>query len=440
MKLNMITMITMILATAITCASDLDAAPYCGNLTIKEDLPKKYQKRGPFYSDDMSGWIIGHDQLKTNFDVTAETNALWEQIAAKFLTHGTELVVLVAPPRPLFAPMAAREAMGLPGDLELIELQQGFSAYIAALNSAGIATPDLSDIAHDASAAQYYFARDTHWTPMGAAISAAYLKEAIDKTPADQTLGKIEPTIDYYEKGSLSGVVKDTCGTRPDAEIVMAPVYAQAGSAASLLGDSKSNDAIALIGTSFSDRYQRDAYQAAGALSFVMDTTVDNFSITGGGLVGAMEAFIRSGALTAKRYKTVVWETPYSTPLTYVDGLRQILGALHSIDSPTDVAELNTKIGDTWINLDQGFAFADVKGLEIETGTHSTGQMVVEFIDAHGAKTRTKLVKTDRVTPGMRSTIWSMALDEMGASDIVRIKLRLRGVSEQDTAVVRLFN
>jgi alginate biosynthesis protein AlgX len=430
---------SLVLATAISCSTGAVAKPYCTELNEKTQLPKKYQKRGPFYSDTASGWIIGHDQLKSGFLVTDEVTALWNRIATEFKKRGAELVVLAAPPRPLFAPTDVLGQMDLPSDFNIEELRDGFSAYITALNNAGIVAPDLSKLAQSQTTNSYYFARDTHWTPMGATISVAHLKEAIDKTPAKDTISTIRASQFYEEKGSLAGVVKSTCGMRPEIETVPSPQFAQNGSADSLFADTSDKDAIALVGTSFSDRYQRDAYQVADALSFVMDATVENYSVTGGGLAGAMEAFIRSGALKDGRFKTVVWEAPYSASLTRVDGLRQILGALSTYNTlPLDEG-LETAVGDEWTTLEHRFSVANLTAMEIQTNKSSTGQLVVELISREGISTRVNLVKTDRVEAKSRSTRWALALSNMPNNEIVKLKLRLKGVPTQEAAIIYFF-
>lgn len=426
------------LAATLTLATGAAAAPYCDDLNVSDQLPKKYQKRGPFYSDTATGWIIGQDQFKSEFTVTSEVSALWQDIAGEFKKHGADLVVLAAPPRPLFAPADAITAMNLPADAQLSDLQNGFSTYIAGLNAAGIVAPDLSRLAQSDTAEGYYFARDTHWTPMGAAISVSWLNEVMTQTPAAEVLATISTTQEYAEKGSLSTVVDATCGTRLSVENVPAPQYAQQGSAESLLGDTPAGKSIALVGTSFSDRYQRDAYQVAEAVSFVMGAPVDNFSVTGGGLVGAMEAFIHSDALQENDYQTIIWEAPYSAPLTQVDGLRQVLGALQAKGQNEHLAEVGTKISDTWVSVDQDFSAAQVTGLEIETDRADTGQLFVELIDNTGKKTRTKLVKTDRVSADLRSTRWAMSLKNMPTGDVSRIKLRLKGSVTQEPVTIRI--
>lgn len=421
-------MLTLSLATALPAAAD----PFCAALEDADQLPKKFQKRGPFYTDAASGWIVGRDQLKSDFVVKEETSALWRDINKAFADKGIQLVVLAAPPRPLFAP----EHMALPATYDRVKQQQAFSAYITALNAAGIAAPDLSELRDLGD--EYYFARDTHWTPMGAFHSAVRLERAMAEQPNDTGAEDIKSDVTYTEKGSLSAVVEATCGARPVAETVPAATYVQQGGAAALLGDDPSEDKIALVGTSFSDRYQRDAYEVADALSFAMERPVDNYAITGGGLTGAMEAFLNTEGSVTAAYKTVVWEVPYTTPLTQIDGLRQVLGILQSpIGDAVETKEL--LIDDAWTTVDVGVSLSEVSVIEVETPNVDTGKLVIELIDRNGTKIRTKLTKSGRVDSASRSTRWTIATGHMPIKDIERIKVRLMGEKVQHSAIIHLF-
>ncbi len=404
-------------ATIFSLASSVVADPYCSALADPEQVAKKYAKRAPFHVDAASGWIIGEDQLKSEFNVTGETTALWEAIAQGFDARGVKLVVLAAPPRPLFAPEAA-----VPSTYNAAAARKAFSAYISRLNASGIPAPDLSLLRDTAYASELYFARDTHWTPVGAAISAAHLSAAITGLQVPNFVTDVSFGEAYTEKGSLSTVVEETCGARPEVELVRSPAYTTRGDASALLSD-QGDASVALIGTSFSDRYKRDAYQVAGALSHALDQQVDNYSVTGGGMTGAMEAFLRSGAFTSGQYDTVIWEVPYTAPLTNISGLRQILGLLQENGEATQV--YSGQVSSDWMNIDHGFSTEDFTALHLKTPSVTKGKLSVELYDANGQKIRTNLVKSDRVTATARSDTWSLSLTALPINDVTRFKIRL---------------
>ena len=416
-----------------------DAAPYCADLMSKDTLPSKYAKRGPFYSDKADGWIVGQDQLKSNFEVSTEVDMLWREIKDTFAEHGIALSVLAAPPRPMFASEQVLSQAGYSSDKIATEIAQPFSTYIAALNEAGLTAPDLSKLAQGPMDSPFYFQRDTHWTPFGAAQAVAHLSVAMQGGEVPDALDGLTFDQSYSEKGSLSAVVEKTCGTRPAAEDVVATNYAKSGAAADLLGDAGAAD-VALVGTSFSDRYKRDAYQVADALAFALDTQVDNFALTGGGLVGAMLSFIESGALVSGQYTRVVWESPYTAPLTNVHGLRQVLGALKAAGRPDVQALGEVQVSDDWVTLKGKFPYAAASGLQIRLPGATTGKLYVELVTASGDKTKIKLIKSDRIPAEDRTESWTLSLAGLADIEVDRIKLRLVGEDQKHSAQVLLMN
>lgn len=415
-----------LLCAALAAPQAAFAAPYCNALLHTDQMPKKYAKKGPFHSNDQTGWIVATDQTKANFTPTAQAKELWALIDAEFAARGVQLTALIAPPRPLFAPDRG-QALGY----DAVSATAAFSGYIADLNAAGITAPDLSELDHAANASEYYFARDTHWTPMGATWSAAYFAQSLMGTPVNETLANVTFTGEYAEKGSLSAVVENVCGTRPNAETVPAPSFAQRGDAASLL-DASSASTVALIGTSFSNRYQRDAYQVADALANALQTDVENFSVTGGGLVGAMDAFISSGAVDSGQFQTVIWETPYTTPLTDVNGLRQILGSLKAKGEKTTLYQ--GSLSKDWTTVKHPFQPSAFQSLGVQTPGVTSGKLEIELRTADGEKQRTILIKSDRVNANERSDEWTMSLAGLGLKQVSRVKVKLNG-SAQDAAI-----
>lgn len=400
---------------AVVAASTAAADPFCAALMDKDQLPKIYAKRGPFYADAQSGWIVGADQLKGKYEVTDEVSTLWQAINAEFAERGVTLSVLAAPPRPLFAPSVA-----LPESYDPAADRTAFSAYTEELNAAGIVAPDLTQVLESVSSSDFYFKRDTHWTPTGAYMSAKFLAGSlgVDEPKA----ADVSFDAAYNEKGSLSAVVEKVCGTRPVRETVASPSYAKSGGADALLGNT-SAPSLALVGTSFSDRYKTDSYQVAGALAHVFGEEVQNFSATGGGMVGAMEAFILSGALKTGDFKTVVWETPYTTPLTNVSGLRQVLGALQAPETRENI--YSGAMGKDWQSVNYDIVTAEHATLQFTTPGVKTGKMSVELYSTTGEKLRIKLVKSERIDPALQSNVWRLSLAALPFKDVNRIKFKL---------------
>ena len=225
-------------------------------------------------------------------------------------------------------------------------------------------------------------------------------------------------------------VVEQTCGSRPKAEQVKAPTYPPEIGAVSLLEETAQRG-IALIGTSFSDRYQRDAYQVADAIAFSMGAVVDNYSVTGGGLTSAMEAFIRSGTLESGQYHTAIWEVPYTVTLTNISGLRQILGTLQNQGKEVELS--SGTMGSDWVRVNHNINPTRTKAVRIKTPGVTSGRLELEFYNQESVKFRFNLIKSDRVTAKLRSAVWNISLTALPIDAIERLKFRIRSGAENYT-------
>lgn len=421
------------MGVALGLASPGFAEPFCRELLSADQMPKTYKKLGPVYSDQTSGWIFPSDQLKAEFAVTDEVRALWSGLGAAFEAADTRLAVLPVPPRPAIAGQAARDAAGVPNTYDADAVLAEHSAYVSALNAAGLPAPDLS-VLPEGIAAQYYFRKDTHWTPKGAYYSAAAMAQALGHAPHAPHAMPQSGGV-YEERGSLSALIEDVCGARPAAETVPDVLYSQVGS---LLGDVNLRKS-ALVGTSFSNRYQTDAYQVAGALASATGGDIHNASLSGGGLAGAMTAFLTQPDLDLSQFETVIWETPYTTPLTDTHGLRQVLGTLHATKSTQRTPLFAGALGGDWHNIKKGFDATQFKALELYLPGIDAGIVTVDLISEAGDKMQVKLVKSDRVPAAQRSDRWVLALDAMPQTDIARVKVKIRKGGATQEAVLSLL-
>ncbi len=412
------------------CAQNVAATPYCENVEQKDALPSKYQKRAPFLSDAASGWIIGADQLKTDYVSDAEVRGLWARIAARFEEAGTQLVVLAPPPRPLFTPEETLNKLGVSQIIDPTQLQRLFSKYIADLNAAGIVAPDLSRHATTSNASGFYFQRDTHWTPFGAYLSAAQLAEnlGLPTKPAP------EFDLDFSEKGSLSSVVAAVCDSRPVAETTKRADYPSTGT---LLGGA-SQKRVALVGTSFSDRHQRDSYQVADALSYVLDADVVNASHTGSGMNGAMLAFLADQSVDLGSFETVIWENPYTTPMTNADGLRAVLGELEKRQSKRARDVFTGLLDGDWQNIREPLDSSQSPAVELSLPGLTVGRIAVELI-AGDKKYKVDLRKSERIPTPQRSDDWVFALDQLPHTKFDRLKVKILSGQSVEDATVRFL-
>lgn len=342
----------LILSALALAAHPIVADPYCDALLDPDTVGTSYKRLAPIYSDTEAGWIIASDQLRQDYALKDSAVALVAQIVEEVRGRGVELAVLVAPPRPIVAGQAVREAV-LPDDAgyDATAAAESFHALIDQISGAGTIAPDLLRMTEgrERLARAFYFARDTHWTQEGASQSALALARALAEAgvpgidPADIPRDvHLSADRTYEEKGSLSKVIGDVCGTMPEPASVPEVLLRSGDVGLGLLDEVpfSAGPRIALLGTSFSDRYGRDVYRAADAIAHATGLEVDNLSVSGGGALSAFESYVLSGALDRGDHEVLVWEMPYTTAFRSVSGLRQLLGALRASAPHQPLAEV----------------------------------------------------------------------------------------------------
>ena len=423
------------IATALL-ASQAPAQPYCPELLNASALEKKYQRLAPIFSSKDTGWIFTSDQLDENYGLKQEAKALLTKIVAEFTAAGVPMAIMIAPPRPVVAGQQVVDAtLGEDGAFSVDDAATSFAKMLDDVRATGAVVPNLLEVATRNPDA-FYFQRDTHWTNTGAALSANALSAALEL--GTQVEMDMLATVEMKdERGSLSDIVDAVCGTRDAGEA--SPVFDYASlSGGDLLGDATATGKkVALLGTSFSDRYKRDQYQVADALTQALSADVENFSVSGGGLIGPIEAYVLSGALNRKDHDLVVWEFPYTESLNSTSALRQLLGALRmsrGSDSTVRPLTLNSK-AQARIDL----TLDEQRDLILfENLPNSVKAIAVDVRFSDDRKKTIKLRRKASVIARYKVKDWAVALGHLGAKPMSSITLRFEKSQAGNPIALRL--
>lgn len=431
-------LISSLIAAVMFANSQAFAAPYCDALTDRNALAKKYQKIAPFYSDADQGWIIGNDQLKTDFSLSNEARFLLGRIVGKFKQYGVELAVVIPPPRPLFINTGETRL----GSYDAQAAADSYNDYIQSLADIGFVSPNLLMPAKTMPKGKFYFLRDTHWTPEGSAISAIVLANTMGVVPdAERMFATLFFNEDYDETGSLSTVVNKICKQSLPPETVKAASFTQSGGALALLSDAPETAAkIALAGTSFSNRYGRDVYRFSDALSFALDAMVENYSISDGGMTSAIETLILSDAFKSGAYQTVVWEVPYTQKLSNISGLRQVLGAFVALENKRIKPVYKGRASGQWISVSFQVPTAGALAVSVTANSVGISQIDLELYAQDKRITRLKLRKSNRIPENRRSDLWTASLAGVDLEGVNRVKIRLKDVKTDQNITIQLIN
>lgn len=431
------------LTACLFAAATAHAAPYCAELTNADALPKKYARSAPIFSDDATGWVFTQDQLKDRYDMKSTSRALVGDIVEEFAKRDVALAIAVSPPRPIVAGQATLDAAMGSERYDLGTAEASFAKLIDGLAATGAIVPNLVDTAlanHDTQEA-FYFRRDTHWTTTGSALTAIALAEATnaihpDLFPSDGAFAASDLVVsgEIEEEGSLAMILREVCGANVPAETAAAFDLSR-GSASDLLGDASDGPSIALVGSSFSDRYKRDHYRFGDALARAFEAEVENYSVSGGGAIGAIEAYVLSGALDRREHELVVWEIPYTESFNSTSFLRQLLGALrlpHHDSRVQAATSLSTR--KTSVDLSDAGPLA---GIEVISDDPSQQDFRLEVQFDNGSKSKIALRRKSAVPPEMRGTSLYVSFDHFG--DRSPTQVLIEGKKDASVATINVF-
>lgn len=427
------------LIASLVLGTAAQSAPYCADLLNREALPKKYAKIAPIYSDQASGWIFTQDQLKDRYEMKTSSLKLVQAIVDKFAARDMPLAIVVAPPRPVIAGQDKLDAAMGQYLYSVADAHSSFDKMIEQLASTGAIVPNLSDVAlaDPDIRDRFYFRRDTHWTAVGSAVSATALAHTVNTqepdlfaNDGDLAFRELEASGAIQEEGSLAEVVHKACGTALPPETSETFDLSRSGV---LLNDPSDAPAIALLGSSFSNRYKRDHYRVADALARAFDADVENFSVSGGGPIGAIEAYVMSGALDRKDHNLVVWELPYTESFNSQSFLRQLLGALSESRAPIKAAELQKQSQATLVKLAEGVA---TSGIELEAEDIAKQSFNLEVRFDNGSTAKVYLGRRNSVPVNMRSSSLRSSLSHYGTRAPVEIVISpIKGARIKHVAV-----
>jgi hypothetical protein len=423
------------LGLTLAFAAPIAAAPYCPQLLDEAQLESRYKRLAPIFSDQQTGWIFTSDQMNVDYTMTSEEEMLMAQIAQQIAAHDTKLAIMVAPPRPIIAGQAiVDETLGGAGEFDVAAAQASFAALIEQLRATGAIVPNLMDVAlaHEGNA-PYYFQRDTHWTSTGAAVSAIAMAEeaGISVSYAAADIAQLDI---FEERGSLSNIVEATCGSRDAVEAMDVLDYSsvQADTGLGLLDDTDAQASVTLLGTSFSNRYQRDEYQVADALAASFGTSIENLSVSGGGMIGPIEEFALSGGLQTGTQDMIIWEFPYTEGVT-TSALRQLLGALQA-NAGTTIADHALTVVDNEVQVELASSEQGADVLHVVLDTVEAQQIYVDLTFPDGKVKTIKMRRKESMQQFGQHADWFAHIGDYSYGDAVSVSLRIDAKANATTA------
>lgn len=257
----------------------------------------------------LNGWIFNIADLREDFSIPSEAAQQLARLVTALAESPTEVIVLMLPPRGLVAANVVARADVLPAynpdhaEAEYRKLAQGF-------RDAGLTVVDILDDARllVATGQDYNFPRDHHPTARGAKTAAEAVARAIQAHPSSAKLPPSDwqtgPGGDAHVAGSRGGELAKACGLEvPETTYRRYRTKRTSEAPTSLLGDEPAAQ-IVLVGTS----NVGDEFNLPGYLQEVLSTEVLAVRTDGGGVLGSLDAYLRSKEWAEHPPAFLVWE------------------------------------------------------------------------------------------------------------------------------------
>lgn len=319
------------------CPQAADPQNYLGS-TYLEEFSVLQQGR--------DGWLFrSRVDMTTRIDISDESLVELRRLASAMRARGSELVVVLQPPRALMDVDKLGDEQRARYDYAAA--RAAYAAALARIRSAGVTVPPLDSLVDEHKGYEYFFRRDHHWTPAGAEATAKVVAATIRQMPqfADVpkmtyatranaligkpgTLQKVASQIcgGNYSMQYLTGYITEPAGdsAAAGADALLGPQATKVSNSASggllddnsssggLLDDGASGDGapqIALIGTSNSDA--KGGYNFGGDLQQYIGADILNAALSGGSFDGSLLHYLPSEAYQKHPPKIVIWEMPW---------------------------------------------------------------------------------------------------------------------------------
>ncbi len=258
--------------------------------------------------EGQDGWLFrSDDDLRISFGPDEEGLKDLVRLNQALKRKGVTLVMVIQPPRGLMHREKLSKTDRANYNHELAQFS--YVNMLKRLRTAGIVVPDLERLVYERGGKDFFFKADHHWTPEGARRTAVLSAEAIRKLPQYSQVERrkfvTKPAGLFAKRGTLSRAAERICGFGSPSQYVRTYTTEplEDGDGASLLGETEAPPMI-LVGTSNSD----PTYNFSGFMSEALGIDILNASIAGGGMDGAILAFMRSAEFQETPPKVLIWE------------------------------------------------------------------------------------------------------------------------------------
>ncbi|MBV7561305.1 alginate biosynthesis protein AlgX [Pseudomonas sp. sia0905] len=315
--------------------------------------PAQYQGRGmklmSFITPGEDRWLFRSSvDLVNEFGIPPAMQPEFARLMKTFAAKGTHVAIAVQPTRGLMHHDKVRpdRAYGF----DYIKASSSLGKFQQQLRAGGAIVPDMLQVVKNPPKNDYFFRRDSHWTPTGAQVTARALADEIMRQPFYETLNKkayrTEPGVTIPKNGILDMALERICHNTYGYQFVKNyRTVPDSSDASGLFEDAPDPEAV-LVGTSNSAAREDETrqYNFDGYLKQYLSIDILNFALPGAGQDGALLEYLLSSSYSPdKPPKLLLWELPanYSLDSPYL--YRQLIPAINGGCSKAEALMSNTQ-------------------------------------------------------------------------------------------------
>lgn len=349
--------------------------------------PDEYQGRGMklmrFIAPGDDRWLFRSSvDLVNEFGIPPVMQPEFARLIATFAAKGTHVAIAVQPTRGLMHRDKVRPAQAY--GFDYAKARASLAKLQRQLRTGGAIVPDMLQVVDQPPQSDYFFRRDSHWTPSGAQVTARVLADEVKRQPFYAQLShkayRTEPGVIIPKNGILDMALERICNNTFGYQFVKNYRTIPDSDDASALFAEDADPEVILVGTSNSAAREDETrqYNFDGYLKEYLGVDILNFALPGGGQDGALLEYLLSPSYNPDAPpKMLVWELPASYNLDSPYLYRQLIPAInggcakaetlasHSIERPSlqvnDRIELFSNAGQDRQNLSNLNGFLDIK-------------------------------------------------------------------------------
>lgn len=269
--------------------------------------PDAYELPSKRIVEGDTGWFFLHDDINWDSGFSAAFYQDIGRIAGSLKKQGTQLVIVIPPPRALTGYAHLPEYARVSGVNRGVQIR----AYVGLLGRIKATGAVVPDILGEAARQKIPLDRltspsDIHWSTTGAWLTALAITRQIAPQRVAQGAPPVKGIPSAKMEDSYTGILNKICGTTARGQYIRSfEVADEEQSSDSLLGDVGAPE-IVVLGTSFSGL--TDRYSFSPFIEKLSGKPTVNLAVTGGGPLTAIQQYTTSEDFRKTKPKYVVWE------------------------------------------------------------------------------------------------------------------------------------